>query len=137
MDERAAGQRAAASGAGPRRVLIVDDNEDIRGLLRLQVDGLGSYDVVGEACDGEEAVRLASALQPHLVLLDLSMPSMDGLQALPLILAAVPEVRVIVMSGFGEGSMAETALAAGAHRYLEKGMRMNLAAALDGAVEAG
>jgi DNA-binding NarL/FixJ family response regulator len=52
------------------------------------------------------------------------MPKMDGLQALPLIRATVPDVRVIVLSGFDKGTMAEKAMAAGAHAYLEKGLSM-------------
>jgi PAS domain S-box-containing protein len=114
----------------PPRILIVDDNDDVRTLIREHVEAIGSYDVVGEAADGEEAVRMASGLQPDVVLLDLAMPRMDGLQALPLILDAVPGVRVIVLSGFDQGTMADKALAAGAARYVEKSARINLAGVL-------
>ena len=113
------------------RVLLVDDNDDLRRLLRLQLERTGRYEIVGEAADGNEAVRLATELQPRIVLLDLSMPVMDGLQALPLILDAVPEVRVVVLSGFDQGTMSVRALAAGAARYVEKGMTMHLADVLD------
>lgn len=112
-------------------VLLVDDNDDLRRLLRLQLERTGRYEIVGEAADGHEAVRLATELQPRIVLLDLSMPVMDGLQALPLILDAVPEVRVVVLSGFDQGTMSVRALAAGAARYVEKGMTMHLADVLD------
>ena len=104
------------------KVLIVDDSRDLRDLLGIKVEMWGGYQVVGLAADGEEAVDLAKQHQPDLVLLDLAMPKMDGLQALPLILEAAPGVRVVVLSGFDKGSMAERALAAGAHRYVEKGL---------------
>ncbi len=106
------------------RVLIVDDAEDIRMLLRMKLDRHGDLDVVGEAADGIDAVDQARALQPHLVLLDMAMPRMDGLQALPLIREAVPDVRVIVLSGFNQGTLEREALAAGADRYLVKGGSM-------------
>ncbi|MGQ0843192.1 MAG: response regulator [Sporichthyaceae bacterium] len=120
----------SASVAFPR-VLVVDDSEDVRVLLCAQLEDSGKATVVGQAASGREAVRLAAALQPDLVFLDLSMPEMDGLQALPQILAAVPGVKVVVMSGFDERSVAEQVLAGGAARYLEKGLRMNLAAIID------
>jgi PAS domain S-box-containing protein len=126
----AAPDAAGIAAEQPPRILIVDDNDDVRTLIREHVEAIGSYDVIGEAADGEEAVQLASRLRPDLVLLDLAMPRMDGLQALPLILDAVPGVRVIVLSGFDQGTMAEKALAAGAACYVEKSIRINLAATL-------
>jgi PAS domain S-box-containing protein len=118
------GDAAAAPAA---RVLVVDDNDDVRHLLRAQIAADGRYEVVGDAADGEQAVDSAQQLQPDIVILDLAMPRMDGLQALPLIRAAVPGVRVIVLSGFDQSIMARRALAAGAARYVEKGLRMDLA----------
>jgi DNA-binding NarL/FixJ family response regulator len=107
-----------------RRILIVDDAEDIRMLLRMKLARHDMLDVVGEAVDGMDAVDQARELQPHLVLLDMAMPRMDGLQALPLIRAAVPDVRVIVLSGFNQGTLEQEALAAGADRYIVKGGSM-------------
>ena len=78
---------------------------------------------------------MAADLQPHIVLLDLAMPRMDGLQALPLIRAAVSGVRVIVLSGFDKGTMAEKALAAGASHYVEKGLSMNLNDVIEGVLK--
>ena len=72
------------------RVLVVDDAEDLRMLLRARMETRNGLTVVGEAADGLAAVELASELQPDLVMLDLAMPRMDGLEALPLIRAAVP-----------------------------------------------
>jgi PAS domain S-box-containing protein len=106
------------------RVLIVDDAEDIRLLLRMRLANHGTIDVVGEAVDGLDAVDQARLLQPNLVLLDMAMPRMDGLQALPLIREAVPDVRVIVLSGFNQGTLEREALAAGADRYVVKGGSM-------------
>ncbi|MCE5288800.1 MAG: response regulator [Nocardiaceae bacterium] len=113
------------------RILIVDDNGVVRNLMRLEIESLHNYEIVGEAADGEEAVARTIALKPDVVLLDLAMPTMDGLQALPLIRAASPAVRVIVLSGFDSRSMAEKALEAGADRYLEKGFEMDLGIVID------
>lgn len=108
-------------GGEAHRILIVDDADDIRMLLRLKISSHDAYDVVGEAIDGEDAVEQARTLQPNLVLLDMAMPRMDGLQALPLIHEAVPGVRVIVLSGFNQGTLEQEAIAAGADRYVVKG----------------
>ena len=117
---------------GPRvRVLVADDYEDMRQLLSLQLEGSDRYEVVGEAADGAEAVELARTLQPDVVVLDLAMPTMDGLQALPLIREAVEGVHVVALSGFHEPAMIDKVLAAGAARYLQKGAAMDLPAVLD------
>ena len=108
----------------PWRVLLVDDSDDMRMLLRIKLESWDHYEVVGEAGDGESAVRLATEQQPDLVMLDLAMPEMDGLQALPLIREAVPHVRVVVLSGFDQGLMADKARAAGADGFVEKGVPM-------------
>ena len=107
----------------------------MRHLLRLQFETLPGFEVVGEAADGEEAVRVAAELQPDVVLLDLAMPGMDGLQALPLILDVVQGVRVIALSGFDEPTIAKKVIAAGAARYVEKGLSMNLAAVISEVLE--
>ncbi len=107
------------------RIVIVDDNDDVRRLVRVQIERLGQYDVVGEAVDGLDAVEVVGTSRPDLVFLDLAMPRMDGLEALPLIHQAVPGVRVIVLSGFDEGTIGAKALAAGAARYVEKGLRLD------------
>jgi PAS domain S-box-containing protein len=122
-------EQTATDGPGDparsaHRVLIVDDADDIRMLLRMKLGREDSLDVVGEAVDGVDAVDQARELQPHLVLLDMAMPRMDGLQALPLIREAVPHVRVIVLSGFNQGTLEQEALAAGADRYVVKGGSM-------------
>ena len=120
----------AAEPSAPT-VVVVDDNDDIRRLLRLQVRSTKRFVVVGEAADGERAIAVVEETQPDVVLLDLSMPHMDGLQALPFIRDVSPRSRVVVMSGFDAGVAEETALAAGADCYIEKGVRMKIADVLE------
>jgi len=114
---------APVSASG--RILVVDDNIDVRRLLAAQLERDG-FVVVGEASDGLEAVDRAMELEPDVVVMDLAMPRMDGLQALPLILAKVPSAKVVIVSGFDQGTMRDKVMAAGATRYVEKGIRMNL-----------
>ena len=111
---------AAGSSAGRIRVLLVDDHEILRqGVARL----LGQepdMEVVGEACDGEEAVEMATRLRPHLILMDLSLPKITGIDATRMIRRVLPEVRVIGLSMFEEKERAHAMLAAGASAYLTK-----------------
>lgn len=103
------------------RVLLADDAEDLRYLLRLAVSQHPGMAVVAEAADGAEAVAAAERHQPDVVVLDLAMPVMDGLEAIPEIRARVPHARIVVLSGFDARRMRDTVLAAGADVYLEKG----------------
>ena len=103
------------------RVLIVDDAANLRELLKLLLEIEDDFEVVGTAADGQQAVAAAEALQPDLVLLDLAMPVMDGLQALPQLRALVPAARIVIFSGFEHQALAEEALQAGADAYIEKG----------------
>ncbi len=107
------------------RVLLADDYHDLRELMRFQLERAG-YDVVGEAADGTQAVALAGELRPDVIVLDLAMPEMDGLQALPTLRESVPEAKVIVVSGFANSLMADRVLAAGACRFVEKGVGMDV-----------
>ena len=104
------------------RVLIADDVQDLRSMLRLALELSGRFTVVAEAMDGAHAVDLAAMYKPDLALLDLSMPALDGLEALPRILEASPDTKVVVLSGFEEARMAPVALRGGAVAYLEKGV---------------
>lgn len=122
--------------SGETRVLLVDDAADIRLLLRTMLRRTG-FLVVGEAADGAEGARLAAELQPDLILLDLSMPVMDGLEALPLIRRDAPEATVIVLSGFDRERMEPAAIAAGAHAYFEKGSGITELTALATALRPG
>ena len=102
-------------------VLIADDTSDLRALVRDLLEATGRFEVVAEASDGAEAVELAARHRPDVVLLDLAMPVMDGLQALPAILTSSPASRVVALSGFEARRMAAAAvLAQGAVAYLDK-----------------
>ena len=114
---------------GRLRTLLVDDVEDIRALLRMLMEQDGRFDVVAEAADGEQAIELARAHQPDVVVLDLAMPVMDGLTALPALRQAAPRVRVIILSGFPVDEMGPAAEQAGAVGYLEKGRNVSTLAA--------
>ena len=106
---------------GPRlRVLVVDDTPIVRAVVRRALEADIRFEVVGEATNGREGVAAANALQPDLVLLDLAMPEMDGLEALPHIRGACEWARVVVLSAFSPDQMASSALAAGASAYIEK-----------------
>lgn len=105
------------------RTLLVDDAVDLRLLLRTALDATGRYVVVGEADDGVTGIDRAEELRPDLVVLDLSMPRMDGLEALPRIRQVSPGSTIVVLSGHGAALAADAAFAAGAAAYLEKGMR--------------
>jgi len=109
------------------RVVIADDSDDVRALLRAQLEMDGRFAVVGEASDGATAVELAQQQQPDLIVLDLAMPRVDGLTALPLLREAAPGARIVVLSGFDPLSVGPKVLAAGASRCVEKGFRMKLA----------
>jgi DNA-binding NarL/FixJ family response regulator len=102
-----------------RRTLVVDDHP----LTRAALVGLleqHAFRVVGEAADGEEAVELSRRLQPDLVLLDLSMPGLGGLEALPRLRAAAPESEVVVLTASGTEENLLAAIRAGAAGYLLK-----------------
>lgn len=102
-------------------VYLCDDVPELRKLLRIVLEEDSDLHVVGEAGDAETGIEEIAELQPHVVLLDLSMPGLDGLEALPLIRRAAPDTSVIVFSGFSEERMGELVLERGAERYIEKG----------------
>jgi DNA-binding NarL/FixJ family response regulator len=104
------------------RVLVVDDNSEIRFLVRAALDARGGFEIVGEAGDGRAAVEQARRLQPDIVLLDLEMPAVGGLEALPQLADAAPEAKVIVLSGFRRSEYEQVVRAGGAVGYVEKGV---------------
>ena len=107
-----------SSPAAPLRLLIVDDLPAIRTMMTLAVSLVDGIAIVGEAGDGAEAVELCGRLQPDVVLLDVDMPGMDGITAIPLIQAAHSSVKVAMYSN---DNLAEAAsLAAGADAYFLK-----------------
>ena len=103
-------------------IVLVDDVDDFRALMRMNLELDGRFQVVGEARDGAEAVSAIADLQPHLALVDLSMPVMDGLAVIPEIHRVAPDTRVVVLSGFKGSTMRDEVLALSADDYLEKGI---------------
>jgi DNA-binding NarL/FixJ family response regulator len=111
--------------AAPLTVVLVDDSEDLLFLVRTALERSGYFRVVAEAADGEQGVAAVSETQPDVVLLDIAMPVMDGLQALPLIREACPTTIVVMLSGFGDASgMPQKALSMGANGYIHKDGRI-------------
>ena len=102
-------------------VLICDDVGAMRALLAIVVDMQPGLHVVGEAQDGTQAIAQAERLQPDVILLDISMPIVTGLDALPAIKRVAPAAKVIALSSFEAVAVAADVLASGADRYLEKG----------------
>lgn len=117
----AAAQYTPASSGKPR-VLIIDDSAVVRGLVARWVEGDSRLEVAATCADGEQGVRRAKELQPDLVVLDVEMPRMDGLTALPLILKAAPRARVIMASTLTRkgGEVTMRALSLGAADYAPK-----------------
>jgi DNA-binding NarL/FixJ family response regulator len=105
-----------------RKILIADDTSDLRLLLRALFEDDDRFEVVGEACNGAEAVEQVESKKPDAILLDLAMPVMDGLQAIPRIRESSPRTKIVVLTGFDSDSLSSKALGLGAHAYLEKGV---------------
>src|SRR5574341_471970 len=104
----------------PIRILIADDHEVVRDGLRLLLEDEADFIVVGEAGDGAEAVRLTGELQPHVVLMDLRMPGMDGLEAIEQIRIRWPDLAVVILTTYNEDELMVRGLRAGARGYLLK-----------------
>jgi PAS domain S-box-containing protein len=110
---------------GPRpSVVLVDDSSEVRALVRRRLHSAG-FDVVAEGGDGDEAILLAHRHEPDLLLLDTSMPRVDGIEALPAILALSPETKVVMFTGFEERGLAARARELGAADFVEKSLRLD------------
>ena len=103
------------------RILLCDDVPELRALLRFGLEEDQDLRVVAEAGDAVTAIERIADLEPHVVLLDISMPGMDGLEAIPRIREVSPATAIVVLSGFAAERMSEAALGLGAQRYVEKG----------------
>lgn len=99
----------------------MDDVAELRELIRFGIEEDPDFEVVGEAGDGRSAIEGIAETRPAAVLLDLSMPDMDGLEAIPEIRRSDPDVAIIVLSGFSVDRMGKPARRRGADSYVEKG----------------
>lgn len=110
------------------RLLVVDDNEDVRRLLRLVLADDESIEIVGEAVNGRDGIAAARACRPDVIVLDVNMPVMDGLTALPHIRRAAPDAAIVVWTASLPGDGAEQrALELGADGFIRKAGRDPLA----------
>lgn len=115
--------RTRATPLLPPRVVIADDHRMVREAIRKAVEDDGIR-VIAEASDGEEAVRMAVGLQPDLILMDISMPLIDGVEATKRIHRMAPEVVVMVLSMHSDSETIERAIKAGASGYMVKDIRL-------------
>ena len=123
-------------GASPIKVMLVDDHAIVREGLKEILESAGGFEVVGQAVDGVEAVDLARAVVPDVVIMDLMMPNKDGVEATREILEAVPETHILVLTASTADDVIFSALEAGASGYLQKfSGREDLLAAVRDVVE--
>jgi DNA-binding NarL/FixJ family response regulator len=104
-------------------VLVADDHQLVRQALRRALDDAG-LNVVSEASDGEEAVRLAKQLEPDVIVMDVTMPILDGIQATRQIYAAEPQTKIVILTMHGEDKLVCEAIEAGAVAFLSKDCSM-------------
>ena len=104
----------------PIRVLIVDDHPIVRDGLRGMLTAEPDFEVVGEAGDGAEALTLVDALAPDVVLMDLRMPGMDGIEATEEIMRRLPDAKVLIFTAYSERALLQRGLESGARGYILK-----------------
>ena len=102
------------------RILIADDHGVVRAGLRALLDGVGDLEVVGDASDGSEALRVAEQLRPDIVLLDISMPGVGGIEVTRRLRELLPLTRVLILTVHEDGTLLREAIRAGAAGYLLK-----------------
>src|SRR5207302_230159 len=100
-----AAEPLADGRAVPLRVVLADDRPELRALIRIALELNGNFQIVGEAGDGSDAIKAARLHQPDLVLLDVLMPRMGGLQALPHITAVAPHSKVVILTAVDTESL--------------------------------
>lgn len=105
----------------PVRLLIVDDHPAFRAGLRLLLESLEGFEIVAEAEDGEQALEAAVELAPDVVVMDLQMPGLGGIETTRRLVVAAPHVRVLVLTMFDDENSVFAAMRAGAHGYVLKG----------------
>ena len=108
----------------PISVFLVDDVPELRELIKFGMEDDPGFEVVGEAGDGRSALEGIAETQPAAVLLDLSMPDMNGLEAILEVRKGDPDVAIVVLSGFSADRMSAPAIERGADGYVEKGTPM-------------
>ncbi len=114
------------------RILIADDHEIVRRGVRSLLETEKGWEVCGEAVDGEDALEKAQALKPDVVVMDISMPRMNGLDATRLLRGRIPEIEVLVLSQHESGEMVRQAFHAGARGYVTKSeIAKNLVSAVE------
>ncbi len=106
------------------KVLVADDHLVVREGLVVMLQGAGEFEVVGEACDGQEAIRLAKELRPDVVLIDVQMPGVGGIEATRQIKKHVPEAQVVILSSFDQDEYIYRTIQAGAKGYVLKGSEL-------------
>lgn len=104
----------------PARVLIVDDQESFRSAARLVIENTDGFEVAGEAATGEDALVMVPELQPDLVLMDINMPGIDGLEATQRLTNHNPDLKVVVLSTYEAADYERPALEAGAVAFVSK-----------------
>ena len=126
-----------SGGGAPIRVLIADDQRVVRDGLAMLVGLIDGVEITGAACDGEEAVRLAVAQRPDVILMDLRMPGTDGIAATAQLRERLPAARVLVLTTYADDGSILPALRAGARGYLTKDASAEQIEAAIRAVHAG
>jgi DNA-binding NarL/FixJ family response regulator len=102
------------------RVLLAEDHETVRQGLKLLIDSQSDMEVVGEAANGQLAVQRAAALEPHVIVLDISMPEMNGLVATRALRKATPDVAVVALTRYSDDAYVHELMSAGASGYVLK-----------------
>ncbi len=102
------------------KVIVIDDHEIVRKGLRMTIQAEADLELVGEGCNGQEAIDLAGSVNPDVILMDVKMPEVDGIQATQAIHSTHPNIAILMLSSFGDDPELFAALKAGANGYLLK-----------------
>ncbi len=108
-------------GLRPLRVVLIEDDEDVRNLLEVMLELDERFDLVAQAGDGRQGLELAKRLRPDAVVVDLELPELDGLEAIPLLRREVPGAAIVVFSAFPDPYTLGDVLRLGATTYVDKG----------------